>query len=424
MDDWKFLASKSYPQNSYDHTNLVNGIKCHYKIHAVDVRGQISEFSENVSGVPVDIVAPKAPKGLEITNISYNSISFKWMPNTESDLEGYNIYRFTTAGVGNWGKLIGKTEPGNESFTDTGLKEQATYYYVITAFDEVPNESPQSSVISGLTLLGEHEPEVKEPLKDIVMDEDSVDGTTINLMDCFTDVNDDTLSFKVEGNENIEVIIYQNNGTVILIPKDNWHGQEILTFIASDGMFNTYDEVTITVNSVNDPPINAKIVEPEDGLKITPGELLDFSGSCTDADLPYDVLTYKWTSDIQGELGFGQTLTDIELVQGVHKIKLIVMDISGKRSVDVITISVLEVEPETEAETETEEDEGGVSTELFNFLIIFALIIVVFYLSLFVVALVRKRRRQKELEAKAAETSRLSFLSVRMSEDQRTRGPG
>jgi hypothetical protein len=424
MDDWEFLVSKPYPENTYDHTNLENGVRCYYKVHAIDAREQLSEFSETVSSMPADIVAPKAPQGLTITNISYNSISFKWQPNTESDLEWYKIYRFTKAGAGNWGKYIGKREPGNESFTDTDLNEQTKYFYVITAFDEVPNESPQSSVISGVTLLGEHAPEVKKPIKDINMDEDTADGTSINLLDCFTDVNEDTLSFQAEGNTNIEVIIYENNGTVILIPKDNWHGQETVTFTASDGMYNVTEEVTITVNSINDPPINAEIVEPADGLKISPGTLLDFIGTCTDSDLPDDVLTFKWTSDIQGELGFGETMTDIELEPGVHKIKLIVIDISGKRSVDVITVSVLDEEPETETETEAEEDKEGVSTELFNLMIIAALIIVVLYLSLFVIALLRKRKRQKELEAKAAEASRLSFLSVRMSEDQRIRGPG
>ena len=66
----------------------------------------------------------------------------------------------------------------------------------------------------------------------------------------------------VEGPMNIQVIIYENNGTVILIPKKNWNGQETLVFYANDSRFEIFEEIKITVIPVNDPPEQVKIIKP------------------------------------------------------------------------------------------------------------------------------------------------------------------
>ena len=72
-------------------------------------------------------------------------------------------------------------------------------------------------------------PRINNTVKDFAFDEDTID-TSINLFYWFYDPDlNDTLTFRVEGNVNITVTIW-DNGTVKLEPLPNWHGKEKLLF--------------------------------------------------------------------------------------------------------------------------------------------------------------------------------------------------
>jgi hypothetical protein len=87
---------------------------------------------------------PAAPTGL--TAIAGNTQMFlDWNNNTEPDLAGYNVYRSTTSG-GPYTKVASTTV---NNYTDTGLTNGITYYYVVTAFDSSTNESTYSNEASG-----------------------------------------------------------------------------------------------------------------------------------------------------------------------------------------------------------------------------------------------------------------------------------
>ena len=151
------------------------------------------------------------------------------------------------------------------------------------------------------------------------------------------------MEFKCDGSEHIDVIIHQENGTVILIPEKDWNGRETLTFYADDGLYKVSDQVKITVTPVNDPPDCAKIISPKNNSKINEGHTLDFKGTCNDPDLPYnDKLIFGWKSNISGELGKGQSLDDITLPIGEHLITFIVTDLEGEISEDFVNIIVRE----------------------------------------------------------------------------------
>lgn len=88
---------------------------------------------------------PAIPTGLSA--IGYNgSVSLNWNDNSESDLDGYNIYRSITSGSG-YGKLNG-TPLNNSNYTDDSVVNNTTYYYVVTAVDVNENESNDSSEVS------------------------------------------------------------------------------------------------------------------------------------------------------------------------------------------------------------------------------------------------------------------------------------
>jgi hypothetical protein len=306
-----------------------------------------------VDAVPADSVAPAAPTGLLATPKSHESILLTWEPNTEADLEGYNVYRSTDPSPGDWGLPINdKGVLDVESYEDTGLGDQITYYYVVTATDEVPNESEYSNVAEGKTLPGPLPPEIYNPIDNFEIIEDTVDDSTINLHSWFRDPNGDKLTFSVEGDEYIEVVIFQDNGTVILKPEHNWNGKETLTFYAEDITGEVSDEVRITVTPVNDPPQSVKIIEPTNGHEVNDGMDLDFQGSFQDPDKNYgDMFEFEWTSDISGKIGSSQTLSNVILPIGDHYITFTVTDREFASTSAYVNITVLET-----LESDTDKD--------------------------------------------------------------------
>ncbi|MCD6115711.1 Ig-like domain-containing protein [bacterium] len=73
------------------------------------------------------------------------TLELSWQPNTEPDLAGYKIY-YGTSGSGVYSIII---DVGNVNTYDlTGLSIGATYYLVVTAYDENGNESGYSEEVS------------------------------------------------------------------------------------------------------------------------------------------------------------------------------------------------------------------------------------------------------------------------------------
>ncbi len=340
MGDWESPDPVLHPGFTYNHTGLNDGETYNYRIRARDHRGQPSNYSAIVSGNPWDSIPPKPPTGLKVISTTHNSTTLTWNPNTEDDLEGYNIYKSEKQNPKNWGESIGRISKSTEEYFDTGLDEETTYYYVITAFDEVPNESGFSNLGQGTTGLGPYGPIINNSVDDFEIPEDTINNS-INLNHWFKDINNDLLFFKCTGQDHLNVTIHQNNGTVTLKPVKNWNGKETLIFFANDSVYNISDNVTITVTPVNDPPGPAVILEPENGLEVENETGINFSGICDDVDLIYgDKLTFKWYSNISGKFGEGKNLTNILLPPGNHQIRLEVSDIAGEKSIANIKITI------------------------------------------------------------------------------------
>jgi hypothetical protein len=342
MADWQQLDPINHPGFTFNHTGLIDGEKYYYRIQARDYRSQLSNFSEIIYGIPWDSLPPAPPTGLKVISITNDSISLKWNSNSEEDLEGYHLFRSEIPNPLDWNKPIGTIPKGTEEYIDNSLEEKTTYYYVLTAFDEVPNNSSYSNIAFGATILGQNGPVINNSVEDFSIPEDTIDDSTINLYYWFMDVNNDMLEFKCEGHNNLSVTIFQENGTVILIPKKNWNGQETLTLFANDSVYEISDDVTITVTPVNDPPGPASIITPVEGIEVKNGTKINFSGICNDVDLIYgDRLTFNWSSNISGRIGTGENLTDIILPPGVHRILLEVSDIEGETAIDTVNITIL-----------------------------------------------------------------------------------
>jgi parallel beta-helix repeat protein len=343
-DSWQLLVSEPPPKNYNNHTGLIDGLRYYYKHQAIDKIGQNSSFSEIISGIPQDTLAPKPPAGLNITLVTNDSINLTWVPNNEEDLMGYNIYRQNISNPNQWVELRGTVITGKGYFNDTDLNDNTIYFYVITAYDEVPNESDYSITISATTKKSQIIPAINESIQKIIMDEDSIDDSSISLNKLFKNINNETFRFWCEGQENITVNIIKENGTIILIPNKDWYGLEIVTFYVSNDNFTIGTTINIIVSPINDPPQIPKIISPVDETYIYEGNLLNFSCECFDPDLPNDELNYIWSSDLQGDIGTGEKLIGVNLETGEHIITLTVTDKAGESSKAIIHVYVLDVE--------------------------------------------------------------------------------
>lgn len=92
--------------------------------------------------------SPSVPTGLN--GVSGNEmVDLDWDGIGTGDLDGYNVYRATSS----ISDVSGR-DPTNASllsdpaFTDDGLTNGRTYYYVVTAVDDAGNESDPSAEIA------------------------------------------------------------------------------------------------------------------------------------------------------------------------------------------------------------------------------------------------------------------------------------
>jgi fibronectin type 3 domain-containing protein len=403
LGDFDFLTRIQHPNNYFDDTDRKDGIRYYYKLRALDKYGRWSENCTEQSGIPADIRAPSTPKGLTVLSYTYYSATLTWNKNPEDDVVGYNVYRSRDPAPGDWSMPVNGDIPVNiTSYTDRTLDENTDYYFVISAVDEVPNESPKSTLVHVKTYLYRaypQPPKIVQRPTNFSIPEDTVDDSTLNLLTWFNDANNDILHFSCSGQSQIEVAIIQNNGTVILTPAKNWNGKETITFFAFDGKFNTSDNITITITGVNDPPGPVNILKPEDGQQIETGTLLDFEGTCEDPDVVYgDVLSFSWTSSISGNLGKTEILTGYELTVGEHVITLTVTDSENEKINTTITIIVKDKTSREDSKSE------GVDFEMFLLGLVIVLIVVI--IIIFVLLKRRQIHRADEPQRKGDEVGR------------------
>jgi len=88
-------------------------------------------------------------------------------------------------------------------------------------------------------------------------------------------------------------------------------------------------EITVAPDQTNEPPV-PEILAPAEGAQFEEGEPVVLSGRATDpedGELPGSALT--WTSDVDGLLGNGASLTVPSLTVGSHLITLVALDGAG-----------------------------------------------------------------------------------------------
>ena len=94
-----------------------------------------------------DSVPPAAPESL-IASALNGGAELSWLPNSETDLAGYNVFRSEAPG-GPYG-LVNVSLVTGTTYTDFGLVNGTVYYYVVAAVDTSNNEGALSNEASVL----------------------------------------------------------------------------------------------------------------------------------------------------------------------------------------------------------------------------------------------------------------------------------
>ncbi len=229
---------------------------------------------------------------------------------------------------------------GSENLINITDKNEGRYFYRVKAYN-TEFESNWSNYIDIEVITRPNlPPKINQSIKSIKIFEDSIVIVSINLNDWFIDPEGATLIFKARSNINISVKIL-DNGSVELTPKKDWNGNVTVTFSANDTINEIEDKLIITVMGVNDPPEEPEIIQPTKGESFLNSTKINFTGSCFDVDEIYgDVLSYTWTSNISGVIGFGKKLVGKLLPPGSHQITLIVTDLLNESNETYITINI------------------------------------------------------------------------------------
>jgi len=117
---------------------------------AVVVKTQLSENQYTLKEL-IDVEEPNKPQGLELINLTNNSVAIRWNANTEKDILGYNVYYSLNAS--NWEKV--NRDNDFVKITEYTINKRipvpningVRVYIRITAVDKLHNESEPSDIL-------------------------------------------------------------------------------------------------------------------------------------------------------------------------------------------------------------------------------------------------------------------------------------
>ena len=150
-EDGPYTRINSTTATSYVNTGAKEGVTYYSKVTAVSNGGE-SEFSNIVSGqAKAEPQKPAAPVVKIGSSASSGKPMLTWSAVTGA--ESYNVYRAESAD-GVYTKINTTTAT---SYVNTGAKEGVTYYYKVTAVNDI-GESDASNVVSGQTKVTPQKP--------------------------------------------------------------------------------------------------------------------------------------------------------------------------------------------------------------------------------------------------------------------------
>lgn len=134
---------------NYQNTGLSNNQTYYYLIRTVNIDGQESSNTLQVSGVPSDEFPPDPPDNVQVKTLGDGQIEVSWINPREQDFNGVKIYRSSEKGLVGVPVYQGLGEEKGDRearryFLDTKVEANINYYYTVTSVDNSGNESTKN----------------------------------------------------------------------------------------------------------------------------------------------------------------------------------------------------------------------------------------------------------------------------------------
>ncbi len=173
------------------------------------------------------------------------SATLGWNASSDAQTTGYRIYRGTRSRTYDWSQSVGATT----TFVASGLTEDTTYYFSITAVSGAGLESPYSAEVTVLIpAAANHAPSAIAASKSTAEDV----STSLNLSG--SDPDGDALRFAIT-QAPAHGTLSGTPPSVVYDPDPNYNGTDSFKFTVNDGaLTSAAATISLSVTPVNDRP--------------------------------------------------------------------------------------------------------------------------------------------------------------------------
>jgi len=191
---------------------------------------------------------------------------------------------------------------------------------------------------------------------------ETVESTgTITVRWNSSDKDDDKLTYSllysINGGKNWKTINTGMNETNYKVNLEDLPGSDYALFrvIATDGVNTAIDDSDVTFRISSKAP-DVHIISPGDNSTFSTKETITFTGEALDLDEILDRKALVWTSNKQGNIGFGHSISVDGLSPGLHEITLSARDKNGNINYDSVNLLIYPIPPIAIAEDTNQQD--------------------------------------------------------------------
>jgi len=146
-----YMQAAAPMATSFTDTGLTNGTTYFYVVSALNSAGEGANSAETSAKPVAPTQAPSAPPGL-MASAGNAQVALSW--GASSGATSYNVKRGTTTG----GPYTKVSSPTASNFTDTGLTNGTTYFYVVSAVNSVGESGNSAQAIATPTAPAQPQP--------------------------------------------------------------------------------------------------------------------------------------------------------------------------------------------------------------------------------------------------------------------------
>jgi len=151
--NWEELVA-GHRETTYSHTDVPQGIMCHYRVYAINLMGESAQASSATAMISATNSIPDPPTSLIATPSGPNIIDLSWdapINTGGASITGYRIEVSEDGGT-NWIDL--ETNYKETIYSHTGLTERSLCHYRVYAINSDGRESSSSNVAEATTTSG------------------------------------------------------------------------------------------------------------------------------------------------------------------------------------------------------------------------------------------------------------------------------